>query len=55
MFKKRTKMIFEFEEVEGGFTIKVKTKGNVCDKHVYGIKQFIDEKIKASNGKNKRK
>lgn len=55
MFKRKPKMIFEFsDEEKGGFTIKVKFKGKMVDKYIYGVKELIDNKIKA-NGKNKRK
>lgn len=47
MFKKKNpKITFEFEEVKGGFMISVKTDGKIVDDHIYGLKNFIDEKIK---------
>lgn len=59
MFKKNKnpKITFEFENVEGGFTISVKTEGKIVNEHIYGLKKFIDEKIKMSekDGKNRRK
>lgn len=58
LFKsKKKRIIFEFEDFDNGFNITAKTEGDVSDKHIYGIKQFIDEKINKakSNGKNRRK
>ena len=54
MFKKKPKIIFEFEELKDGFNIIVKTERKVCDGYIYGIKEFVDKRIK-EYGKNRRK
>lgn len=58
LFKnKKKRIIFEFEDYDNGFNITAKVEGDVSDAHIYGIKQFIDEKINKAkpNGKNRRK
>ena len=35
--KRRPRIIFEFEKLEGGFNIITKTKGDVIDDYIYGI------------------
>jgi hypothetical protein len=56
LFKKKSRIIFTFEEAETGFYMNVKKEGNIYDDHVFAIKQFIENSIKkAEDGKNKRK
>ena len=56
LFKKKSRIIFTFEEAETGFYMNVKKEGSLYDDHIFAIKQFIENMIKkAENGKNKRK
>lgn len=53
---KKSKIIFEFEKVSDGFTIKTKIKGKISNDYIYGLQKYINSKVdEAKNVKNIRK
>lgn len=54
MFKKKRKLIFEFETDEKGIMVTTRVKGKLTLNDILCAKQVIDNKVK-DNGKDKRK
>ena len=54
MFKKKRKLIFEFETDEKGIMVTTRVKGKLTLNDILCAKQVIDNKVN-DNGKDKRK
>ncbi len=54
MFKKKRKLIFEFETDEKGIMVTTRVKGKLTLNDILCAKQVIDNKVNA-NGKDKSK
>ena len=54
MFKKKRKLIFEFETDEKGIMVTTRVKGKLTLDDILCAKQVIDNKVN-DNGKDKRK
>ena len=54
MFKKKRKLIFEFETDEKGIMVTTRVKGKLTLNDILCAKQVIDNKVK-DNDKDKRK